>query len=183
MGRCSNGFPRLCSCGEPVHGVLVCHFSLLVLPQQVGITSIDVSLRIGSFLTCTGCSRGLFGIPKVVTCNCWPGGIIAGVFTTATPTFVHVAPCMGVRTEFRLACTCCAESVRRKAFLHFACLVILDNEVRRFGITAVAVQIVHRSPYIFSVKPKWRTIVSGFSLWASWLKRICACRPLKDTLR
>ena len=43
-----------------------------------------------------------------------------------------------------------------EAFLHFASLVIRNNAVRHFGIAAVA---VHGSPYTFSVKPKWRTVI------------------------
>ena len=111
---------------------------------------------IGSCLVCTGCSGGLSGIPKVATCNCWPGG----VFTTATHTFVQVAPCMGVRTEFRLPCTCCAKSFSQwEAFLRFASLVIHDNAVRHFSIAAVAMQTLHGSLYTFFIKPKWRTVV------------------------
>ena len=46
-----------------------------------------------------------------------------------------------------------------EAYLRFASLVVRDNAVRRFVIAAVA---VHESPYTFSVKPKWRTVVFWF---------------------
>ena len=52
-----------------------------------------------------------------------------------------------------------------EAFLHFASLVIRNNAVRHFGIAAVA---VHGSPYTFSVKPKWRTVISVFCCELSW---------------
>ena len=92
----------------------------------------------------------------MVTCNCWPGGIICrGIHYSNT----YICTCSilhGSGTEFRLACTNCTESsAQRKAFLRFACLVILDNAVHVFSIAAVAMQNhARKSLYFLLIKAK-----------------------------
>ena len=51
-------------------------------------------------------------------------------------------------------------------------------------VSLFLLRTVHGSPYTFSVKLKWRTVIFFvFPSRAPRLKRICARHPLKDTLR
>ena len=65
--------------------------------------------------------------------------------------------------EFRLACTCCAESsLQREDFLRFPSLVVRDNAIHYFSIAAIAAQTVHGSLHTLSIKQKWRMVVFWF---------------------
>ena len=107
-----------------------------------------MSVCIGSCLVSTGCSGELPGIPKVATCNCWPGGI-AGVFTTATPTFVEQTDCEQIRS--RINNNDC-RTFRPRRPLSTAYKIVLYAVDK--GLLYVVIETVHIFSKVFPGRPQ-----------------------------